>query len=75
MDISQREHHSTTRKKRAIAKCYRDNAKLREELQKQKRTITKLRMKATRQEQKRKGGGGTDTPRTKTKKTSQKLVN
>lgn len=33
VDISQREHHSTctTRKKRAIAKCYRDNAKLREE--------------------------------------------
>lgn len=66
VDISQREHHSTTRKKRAIAKCYRDNAKLREELQKQKRTITKLRMKATRQEQNRKGG--TNTPRTKTKK-------
>lgn len=55
-DISQREHHSTTRKKRAIAKCYRNNTKLREELQKQKRIITKLRMKATRHEQKRRGG-------------------
>lgn len=55
-NISQKEHHSTTRKKRAIAKCYRNNTKLREELQKQKRIITKLRMKATRHEQKRRGG-------------------
>lgn len=39
VDISQKEHHSTKRKRRAIAKCYRDNAKLREELQKQKRMV------------------------------------
>lgn len=65
MDISQKEHHSTKRKRRAIAKCYRDNAKLREELQKQIRMVLKLRIKARRQEQKRKGAP--DTPRTKTK--------
>lgn len=55
VDISEREHHSTKRKRRAIAKCYRDNAKLRKELQKQKPIVTKLRMKERRQEQKRKG--------------------
>lgn len=55
VDISEREHHSTKRKRRAIAKCYRDNPKLRKELQKQKRIVTKLRMKERRQEQKRKG--------------------
>ncbi|CAG2232244.1 unnamed protein product [Mytilus edulis] len=64
------EHHSTRRKKRLMAKCYRDNDQLRLEIAKQKRLAHRLQMRLLRLKRKSSLNTptGQDTPRSKARK-------
>ncbi|CAG2206818.1 unnamed protein product [Mytilus edulis] len=64
------EHHSTHRKKRLMAKCYRDNDQLRLEIEKQKRLAHRLQMRLLRLKRKSSLNTPTcqDTPRSKARK-------
>jgi len=66
-ETNQRGQHMSKEKKRNIAKCYRDNSKLRDQLEKQKQLNRNLRKKLTRVKQV-KTEKQSDTPKTKTRK-------